>query len=325
MTLSQNTIGYDIIGDIHGHAKDLENLLEKLGYSLDGDKHPKGRKVIYIGDFIDRGPNNRRVLNIAKKMVESNTALAVMGNHEYNAICYHTKHPTTRDFLRRHSDKNTKQHQAFLNEYSEATEETETVIKWFMDLPLFLEIDGLRIVHACWDYSYINELKPLLKEGNRLTDELLLNSCDKDLFEYKVIETLLKGPELQLPGNISYKDADGNRRNEIRVKWWKRGLKTYRELGIIPPESINLLPEDPLPKHCHDKGYPEDAPPVFFGHYWMREEDDTIGPNTACLDYSIAKGGRLACYRWNVDERNQALSKSKVISVKCICERRNFD
>ena len=47
---------YDLIGDIHGHATELKQLLQKLGYTLEegGYRHPE-RKVIFLGDFIDRG------------------------------------------------------------------------------------------------------------------------------------------------------------------------------------------------------------------------------------------------------------------------------
>ena len=77
---------YDLIGDIHGHAAELRQLLEKLGYSQHGGiyLHPD-RKVIFLGDFIDRGPQIREALGIVRVMVESGSALAVMGNHELNA------------------------------------------------------------------------------------------------------------------------------------------------------------------------------------------------------------------------------------------------
>ena len=72
---------HDLIGDIHGHAAELERLLATLGYQLDGEcyRH-KTRKVIFLGDFIDRGPQQRRVLAIVKPMVEAGAALTVMGN-----------------------------------------------------------------------------------------------------------------------------------------------------------------------------------------------------------------------------------------------------
>ena len=76
----------DLIGDIHGHADKLEELLLKLGYAKNNGaySHPH-RKVLFVGDYIDRGPKIRETLEIVKSMVDSENAIALMGNHEYNA------------------------------------------------------------------------------------------------------------------------------------------------------------------------------------------------------------------------------------------------
>ena len=111
-------IFYDIIGDIHGCHLTLSSLLEKLGYKLtDGVYQHGARKVIFLGDFIDRGPGQREVLNIVRPMIEHGYALSVMGNHEFNAIAYASKHPATGEYLRPHSDKNIKQHSVFLEAF----------------------------------------------------------------------------------------------------------------------------------------------------------------------------------------------------------------
>ena len=80
-------MGYDIIGDIHGHADALTALLRRMGYRERGGawRHP-GRQALFIGDFIDRGPGQLESVRIVRGMVEAGTALAVMGNHEFNAI-----------------------------------------------------------------------------------------------------------------------------------------------------------------------------------------------------------------------------------------------
>ena len=82
---------YDLIGDIHGHADELIWLLEALGYRNSGGVFGhRDRKVIFLGDFIDRGPQIREVLGIVKSMIDHGTALGIMGNHELNALAYHT-------------------------------------------------------------------------------------------------------------------------------------------------------------------------------------------------------------------------------------------
>jgi protein phosphatase len=79
---------FDIIGDVHGCADELETLLAQLGYEVawDGKRvsvtPPHGRRAIFIGDLVDRGPRSPDVLRIAKHMVEAGTAMAVIGNHD---------------------------------------------------------------------------------------------------------------------------------------------------------------------------------------------------------------------------------------------------
>ena len=84
---------YDMIGDIHGHADELVELLEMLDYRKSEGVygHPE-RQAIFLGDFIDRGSQIRQVLEIVRAMTESRRALAVMGNHELNALAFHTRH-----------------------------------------------------------------------------------------------------------------------------------------------------------------------------------------------------------------------------------------
>lgn len=98
---------FDIIGDIHNHASALERLLIKLGYVLGKDGWQQaGRKVIFLGDFIDRGPERAKTIEIAQKTVENDHALAVMGNHEFNAIAWATADTAKPgEFLRPHTPK----------------------------------------------------------------------------------------------------------------------------------------------------------------------------------------------------------------------------
>lgn len=84
---------FDIIGDIHGCATELEELLRKLGYSVDVDEEkqyrispPEGRRVIFVGDLVDRGPRTPDVLRIASSMVKAGTAFCVAGNHENKLV-----------------------------------------------------------------------------------------------------------------------------------------------------------------------------------------------------------------------------------------------
>lgn len=78
--LTHLTGPFDIVGDIHGCASELESLLAKLGYQ-DG-VHPEGRTAVFVGDLVDRGPDSPGVLRRVMSMVGSGNALCVPGNHE---------------------------------------------------------------------------------------------------------------------------------------------------------------------------------------------------------------------------------------------------
>jgi protein phosphatase len=77
---------FDIIGDIHGCRIELDALLAKLGYDPATRRHPDGRKVVFLGDLVDRGPDIPGVLRIAMEMVVAGNAICVPGNHEMKLL-----------------------------------------------------------------------------------------------------------------------------------------------------------------------------------------------------------------------------------------------
>ena len=308
-------VNYDLIGDIHGHSAPLLELLEKLDYRAANGvyRHPD-RQVIFLGDFIDRGPNQRDVIDIVRPMIDQEEALSVMGNHEFNAAAYYTQDPDNpTSHLREHSDKNQKQHKVFLEAF-DGTNDYPELIEWFRSLPLWLDLPGLRVVHACWDdwqMQYLSERYPSL--NTYLDDDLLLRASRKESKEFIAMETLLKGKELAMPQGSSFRDKDGNSRHHIRMKWWNAGARTYREAFFGPDTALSHIPEDSLDTD-HLIEYSEDDPPVFIGHYWLDTEPQLLAPNIACLDYSVAapKGGKLVAYRWDGEQR---LSEDKFVYV----------
>ncbi|AMD00547.1 metallophosphoesterase [Halomonas chromatireducens] len=296
---------YDLIGDIHGHADALERLLAALDYQKkDGLwSHPE-RRVIFLGDFIDRGPQQVETVRIAQAMVEAGQALAVMGNHEFNAVAWATPDPQQPDqYLRVHSDKNYGQHQAYLEQVGEGSELHRQHIDWFKTLPLHLDLEGLRVIHACWHPPSLRVLNDYTDQQQRILEDAWPTLCQKGKKPSDALETAIKGLELRLPSGYEFFDKDGNPHQHIRTRWWELEHLTYRDLAMVPSDQIEAIPHTPIPEHILP-GYAGDKP-LFVGHYWMTGEPEPLNRYIACLDYSIAASGtqrsaegKLCAYRW---------------------------
>lgn len=302
---------YDIIGDIHGHADELEALLGLLGYSKRNNTywHPE-RKILFLGDYIDRGPKISRTLAVVRSMVENDQAIALMGNHEYNALCFHFQSPAG-GHLRKHLIKNITQHYNTLHQFEHNQKDYEDYLEWFKTLPLFFETDGFRAVHACWDEKNIKLLQQKLV-NNRLTDELIYESVQKGTDFHNAVDQTLKGKEIAMPQGHSFTDKYGQERTEIRIKWWENPEKlTYRSVSVEPLES---LPDQPVNLSEFDSRdyYHGGNKKVFFGHYWLKGQPAPFKPNVCCLDYSVADKGKLVAYQ--LDD-NHHIDSNKFVYV----------
>ncbi len=286
----------DFIGDIHGHADKLEELLLKLGYrKTNGTYSHPARTVLFVGDYIDRGPKIRETLHLVKSMVDSGNAIALMGNHEYNALCFHYQ-KFEGGHLRKHLIKNIIQHYETLKQFQNRQNEYEEYLEWFKTLPLFYETDQFKAVHACWDNSSIDFLKRTLV-NERLTDELIYQSTIEGTGLFEAIDQVLKGKEIKLPDGLFFHDKDGTQRTKIRIKWWEDpSTTTYKSISVEP---IDNLPELPVKQSALKQPdfYTDREKMVFFGHYWLKGEPSLYKANICCLDYSVAKGGKLVAYR----------------------------
>jgi len=298
----------DVIGDIHGHAMELETLLVLMGYQeTDGVyRHSQGRRMVFLGDLIDRGPNIRRVLQIVKAMTDAGEAFAILGNHEVNALRFHTMGRDGNP-LRPHTYQNVKQHQATMDQISDLKERAQW-LNWFAGLPLSLEMGPLRFVHACWDPKAIT----MLNGYGRLEGETLEKFSRKGTLEETSISQIVNGPESILPANYSHETADGRVRAEFRVKWWMdlEG-KNCRELIFPENPEIPELPPLTLPTVSR---FSSEAPITFFGHYAIKNAAPApILPKLACLDYGSGKGGMLCGYQWDGE---RALDKNKFVTTR---------
>lgn len=306
---------YDIIGDIHGYATQLKLLLAKLGYSEGGDgwSHPE-RKVIFLGDFIDRGPGQVEVVEIARRMVDSGKALVVMGNHEFNAVAYATPDPgKTGEYLRPRTQKNREQHKDFLEQVGEDSALHRDIVSWFRTLPLWLDLDDFRVVHACWHEEHLASLRPFLDQANAIKPEAWSDLAAKGTGPFESAEVILKGLEVPLPDGVSFKDKDGHVRTHIRTRWWEKRKLSFRELAIAPTEVIERIPHEPAPDDVIPGYHGEN--PVFVGHYWMQDDPKPMSEKVACLDYSVAakRGGKLCAYRW---DGGAVLSSERMVWVE---------
>ena len=84
----------DVIGDIHGEIEALERLLGHLGYHEDGS-HPEERRMVFVGDLTDRGPDSPEVLRKVMSFCNEGRAQCVIGNHELALLGDDEKHANT--------------------------------------------------------------------------------------------------------------------------------------------------------------------------------------------------------------------------------------
>lgn len=298
------TDGYDVIGDVHGSATKLEALLHRLGYTHDGSSwsHPE-RMAVFVGDLIDRGDRQLDVVDIARRMADQGHAHVVMGNHEFNAIAWATEHPRQPGSYLRDRVAKRSQHAAFLEQVTEGSDVHDELVAWFRTLPMWLDLDGLRVVHACWHEPSQHDVGQHLDKADRV----LVAATTTGTREHQAIEFLLKGPEIRLPEDFAYLDTDGRLQTNARFRWWDPGATTWPRGVLIPPEARTAdgdpFPELPDEPHGHDHlPVYTDTVPVVVGHYWESGTPTPLARHVACVDYSAVKGGPLVAYRWTRGE-----------------------
>lgn len=157
---------FDIVGDVHGCADELFELLSDLGYGIEELAEPQkldtepsgrpfagfhqvplyydvtppeGRTLVFVGDLVDRGPDSPRVLKLAMSMVRAGTALAVPGNHDAKLVRY----------LRGRDVKIAHGLQQTIDQLAEQPEEFRDHVAKFLDsLVSHIVLDGGRLVVA---------------------------------------------------------------------------------------------------------------------------------------------------------------------------------
>lgn len=153
-TLPNNPL--DIVGDIHGEINALKNLLTVLGYDENGTT-AHDRKLVFVGDFCDRGPDSPAVIKLVQKLVSSGNAFAILGNHEINLLASDAKDGSGWFFDVRYASD--------LPYYAPFQRVKPTEKKHITDflnrLPIAFERDDIRIVHASWVSEKIDQIRSL--------------------------------------------------------------------------------------------------------------------------------------------------------------------
>lgn len=298
---------YDVIGDVHGQAGKLEALLRKLGYvrKATGWVPPVGRQAIFLGDLIDRGPEEICTVDTVRRLVDAGRARCIMGNHEFNALGFAL--PAQEGFggfMRPHNAKNVAQHEAFLREVGEGSGLHKELLRWFATLPPALDLGPIRAVHAWWNLLHVETVRNRLEDSDPMDEAFLRDAYRRGSAEWRAMEGLTKGLEVELPDGHSFFDHQGVERSEVRARWWLEAPRSYRDLAIVGDGQQHRVPDVPLPKDYAP--VPIDGTPIFVGHYWMTGRPVLESSKLACLDWSAARSGPLVAYRWGGEEELDA-------------------
>jgi hypothetical protein len=303
---------YDVIGDVHGHYDELSQLLTMMGYRYSAQSHlfsnPNGRKVVFVGDYIDRGTQNIETIRLVRNMVDSGQAYAIMGNHDFNAVMMTIPDPYLEgEYLRRHTRPNLKQQKTFLAEVDGRPDLYEEVTQWIRTLPVYLQIGHANFVHACWYPSGINYLTKQghIDDAGRITDDGWYAAGDKTNPSHDYFDIVLKGAKSKIPARARYRDAQNEVRDKTRIAWWVANPQTNGDAYTSMPqsaylkESFNGSHDNPHAKTIiRDlRRMPVNAH-IFFGHISLvQNRPAQLAHNVTCVDYGIGKGGCLTAFR----------------------------
>lgn len=298
----------DIVGDVHGEIDALKTLLHQLGYDKAGN-HPQHRRLVFLGDLVDRGPDSIGVVQLVMKLMENGKAQCVLGNHELNIIVNKPMHgngwiiqPNEKDPLENNPD------------YAANQAIAPTLINFLKQLPLALENDDLRITHACWNQAAIDTLKkqnhtPVVEVYNAYHEqyENLLASPEMTATHQALLThgEALKNPDIKPPllPPIGKKEYAKQMTNPIRIL--TTSSMCMAKTPYFGGGKWRMAERDPWwDNYDGDK-------PVVIGHFWRQFDPklqrisgvfgkdlfENIPPhawmgknkNVYCVDYSVGQ------------------------------------
>lgn len=218
----------DVIGDVHGEIDALVSLLRHLGYDEDG-RHPEQRRLVFVGDLVDRGPDSPAVVALVQNFMGAGRAQCVLGNHEFNLLLKEKK-LDNHWFFGQESSLDRGNPEEITPAVLADASMRKSLRDFFSSLPLVLERPDLRVVHACWDDQMVElarhatSTKGLYRKHFDSIDqrhqESALDKVDRELEHQNLnpVKLLTSGREYRTKQTF---EAGGKLRHEKRVEWWK--------------------------------------------------------------------------------------------------------
>ena len=257
----------DIVGDVHGEWLALRSLLDHLDYNQHGE-HPQGRRLIFVGDLCDRGPDSPAVMFFVRELIERGMAQCVLGNHELN-ILRNERKPGNGWYFPDHPDH---QRPEFANVRAATARERDTARIFIASLPLALSRDDLRVTHAVWHEASMQKLANAPPASTLdlygQFEQLTLMSIPSVLSSAAAAERQRVGaalyqqtPEVPFLPNVALQDETYQMGNPVRVV--SSGMeRSTAGRAFYASGKWRMVERVPW---WHD--YPDDVP-VIVGHYW---------------------------------------------------------
>lgn len=321
--------GFDIVGDVHGRFDAMMELVTDIGYSVQSDgalEHEGGdRQLIFVGDLINKGPQNKDVLDVVRASEGVGTARAILGNHELFHICY-ARTGADGEFLTPHSEKADRFLKTFLDEFPFGSDVHKDAIDWMAQLPVYIDLPDAKVFHAMHSSQDIERLHAYMNPDQSLRDEAfeLHGSMKKDGYKHHgekvdvfwAMERTLFGSRIAT--SDAMRAADYTKR--WRVNWWVGADADSEKLLGVDGHGLNQDFIDDLSARLsrlrtqqrHAFEVPDGL--SFFGHYSLRSEPAVTSEKALCLDFSGADNrGVLTAYRFN--EGDTEFNDDQLVSV----------
>ncbi|MFM7151057.1 MAG: metallophosphoesterase [Gemmataceae bacterium] len=275
----------DVIGDVHGEWEILQRLIQQMGYDSAG-RHPQERKLVFVGDLADRGPDSPAVVLWVRDRVREGRAQAILGNHEFNALEAAQGGRLRKELCWLFPDAPPLLYRGQPVPQREASpEQRQEILAFFRSLPLALERQQpqpTRVIHAVWN-------SPLVDRLRHESDVVQVYHRERDLLHHA----------LEMAGGFDRTGANLILQNCNPVKHLLSGVETRSHIPIRVNEETRWEKRHPW---WHDY---KETPLVIIGHYWRialpgetlyESLFDGLPPDALhgkgpvmCIDYSAGK------------------------------------